>query len=350
MQMNTSVAVVIPNYNDAKYLSRAVRSVMNQNVAADEVIVVDDCSTDDSMDTIQALAAEFPALRVIRHEVNQGVYGAIATGRAATVSDYVMFVAANDFLLQGLMARTKACLGQHPGVGLWSSMGWLVDEEDQLLGPIAITVPSMHDQYFSPVQCRELAHRFGNWFAGPSVVYNKKLMESVGAFNPDYRGLADLVCALMVAARAGAVFSPEPLAVVRMHAGSYLSSTFAQAQSLMEILGKLSRNAPAVAPELFDAPFIERSIRRFVFAAINKSRAQMLTDFAPILPAGPAGRLRWIQARIPKKLARVRMALAFVALRSFDIWVSLWNRMVLCRMISRRHADNYGAASSIIRN
>ncbi|MBC7405717.1 MAG: glycosyltransferase family 2 protein, partial [Cytophaga sp.] len=155
-RMNNSVAVVIPNYNDAKSLPRSVRSVMNQDVAADEVVVVDDCSTDDSMETIRALATEFPTLRVIRHEVNQGVYGAIATGRAATSSEYVMFVAANDFLLQGLMARAKDCLASHPGVGLWSSMGWLVDEEDQLLGPIAITVPSMHDQYFSPVQCREL--------------------------------------------------------------------------------------------------------------------------------------------------------------------------------------------------
>lgn len=346
--MNPSVAVVIPNYNDAKYLSRAVRSVMNQSVAADEVIVVDDCSTDDSMETIRALAAEFPALRAIRHEVNQGVYGAIATGRAATASEYVMFVAANDFLLQGLMARAKDCLTLHPGVGLWSSMGWLVDEEDQLLGPIAISVPAMHERYFSPLQCRELAHRFGNWFAGPSVVYNKKLMESVGAFNPDYRGLADLVCALMVAARAGAIFSPEPLAVVRMHSGSYLSSTFAQAKSLIEILDTLSRNAPLVAPELFDAPFIERSIRRFVFAAINNSRAQILADFALILGARPAGRLRLIQALVPERLASVRLALAFVALRSFDIGVSLWNRVILCRVISIFYAYKFADTKKII--
>lgn len=346
--MNKSVAVVIPNYNDAKYLSRSVCSVMNQNIAADEVIVIDDCSTDNSMETIGALIAEFPALRVIRHEVNQGVYGAIATGRAATISEYIMFVAANDFLLQGLVARAKSCLAQHPGVGLWSSMGWLVNEEDQLLGPIAISVPSMQNQYFSPVECRELAHRFGNWFAGPSVVYNKKLMESVGAFNPDYRGLADLVCALMVAAKAGAVFSPEPLAAVRVHAGSYLSSTFAQPKALMELLEKLSRNAPAVAPELFDAPFIERSIRRFVFAAINKSLGKMLTDFAPILLAPVNDKLLLLQNIVPPKLAVVRIAMAFMVLRSFDIGVSLWNRTILCRIISMLHGYKYAQAKNII--
>lgn len=341
-----TLAVVIPNYNDSRYLPLAVRSVMRQEVAADEVIVVDDCSTDDSLEVIASLVAEFPRLRVLRNEVNLGVYGAIAAGRDATRSDYVLIVAANDFLLQGLIGRAKRCLAEHPGAGIWSAMGWQVDEQTRLLGPIALAVPSLRERYFSPGQCRQLARRFGNWFAGPSVVYHRQLMEGVGAFNPQYKGLADLICALMVAAKAGAVFSPEPLVVVRIHSGSYLSSTLARTDAYSQLLRRMANDAPAVAPELFDAAFTGRCIRRFVFAAINKSRGRSLADFAPLVPALPAAVLRWTEAAVPERFGRLRTAMAFLALRSFDIGVSLWNRAILCRAVSARHAARYKEASA----
>ena len=332
--MTITLAVVIPNYNDGKFISRCVRSVMNQSVAANEVIVVDDCSTDDSIDTIQALAAEFPTLRVMRLDVNQGVYGAIAKGRATITSEYVMFLSANDFLLQGQMARAKKCLALNPGVGLWSSMGWWVDEEDQLLGPIAISIPAICDQYFSPLQCRELAHRFGSWFAGPSVVYNNKVLEGVGAFNAEFLGWADLICALKVAGKAGAVFSPQPFVALRRHSGSYLFYTLLETERLLQVIKKIVNDANLMAPELFNSRFAARTIRRFVFTAINTSRAKSLLDFSPVLTFHLNRKLRLIQTLTLSNIVFIRIAMAFVVLRYFDIIHVFWNRILLCRIIS----------------
>jgi len=346
--MNVSVAVIIPNYNDAKYISRSVRSVMMQSLAPDEVIVVDDCSTDNSIEAIRELQLEFPSLKLIKHALNLGVYGALATGRAATTSEYVMFVAANDFLLQGLIAQAKHCLEKHPGVGLWSAMGWRVDEEDKLLGPVWLAVPHMKSKYFSADQCRSMASRFGSWFAGPSVIYNRAIMEGVGAFNPDYFGLADLICALMVASKAGAVFSPEPFVVIRMHADSYRLSTYSQATALVKIFERLSSHAPIVCPELFDSSFISRTVRRYVFAAVNASSGQVLLGFETVLPRVTSYALLWIQKFIPSKLKFARIALAFVVLRYFDFVVSLWNRVLLCRLISNRHKGKYTTRRNII--
>src|SRR5207244_340055 len=119
--------------NDARYLARCLRSVLEQPVPPDELIVVDDQSTDDSVQRIRALIDGCSYARLIENPRNLGAYGATEAGLKHSGSEYALFLSSNDFVLPGIFARAKRGLAGRPGIGLWSAMAWLVDDADALL-------------------------------------------------------------------------------------------------------------------------------------------------------------------------------------------------------------------------
>lgn len=106
-----SVSVVIPAYNNSRYLPQCVRSVAAQ---ADEVIVVDDCSTDNTFAVAQSFAAEDPRVHPIRHDRNRGTLAARKTGVLASVGDWVLLVDQDDELEPGTIDRLLDYVRDHP--------------------------------------------------------------------------------------------------------------------------------------------------------------------------------------------------------------------------------------------
>lgn len=94
------VSVVIPIYNVQAYVERCLESVCLQDFRDLEVILVDDCSTDDSMVLVRAFVAAHPDLpcRIVSHEHNRGLSAARNTGLSVATGDYVYFLDSDDSL------------------------------------------------------------------------------------------------------------------------------------------------------------------------------------------------------------------------------------------------------------
>lgn len=109
------ISVVIPAYNYAKTLSRAVESVLAQlGEAAAELIVIDDGSTDSTPQVVAALQAEHPGrFRAIRKD-NGGLSSVRNHGIRETKGQYLMFLDADDELAPGALAAVEEHLGEHP--------------------------------------------------------------------------------------------------------------------------------------------------------------------------------------------------------------------------------------------
>ena len=63
-----TLSVVLPNYNHARYLPRALDALLSQELPADEIIVVDDCSTDASQEIVSRYEARYPSIRLVANE------------------------------------------------------------------------------------------------------------------------------------------------------------------------------------------------------------------------------------------------------------------------------------------
>jgi glycosyltransferase involved in cell wall biosynthesis len=308
-----SLAVVVPNRNDAGYLRLCLESILGQEVLPDELILVDDQSSDDSVRIARSLLAGCAFAQVIENPVNLGTYGALREGLKRSRSDYVLFLASNDYVLPGIFARAKTALASAPQAAIWSALVWLVDEDGRTIRLHNSPIVALHDRYFAPDECIDLAWRHGTWFTGPTLTYRRKELEEVGFFDPALGGLADLISALGAAARGGAAYSPEPLAAIRLHSGGNLSRTLTDSLAFDAMLARLAERGPRIAPQLFTAPFLKRTARRFRFAAV---RAAAAGAWAP---------LRWL-----------RVAAAFAVLRPFDLLPTLWSRLAAWSVVRLR--------------
>jgi glycosyltransferase involved in cell wall biosynthesis len=92
------VSVIIPIYNVEKYLSRCLDSVCNQTLSDIEIICINDCSPDNSIDILNNRAKTDNRIKVIDFKQNQGVSVARNTGIEAATGEYIAFVDPDDYI------------------------------------------------------------------------------------------------------------------------------------------------------------------------------------------------------------------------------------------------------------
>ena len=110
------VSVILPLYNRAESIVGAINSVLDQTYRNLELIVVDDASTDQSIELVEAISD--PRIRLLRHETNQGAAAARNTGIEAAKGGYVAFQDSDDeWLPEKLDKQMQVFLAAPEGVG-----------------------------------------------------------------------------------------------------------------------------------------------------------------------------------------------------------------------------------------
>ena len=92
------ISVVIPVYNVEKYIKRCVVSIQNQSLREIEIILVDDCSPDASIEIVKNLALQDNRIKILQHIENKGPMCARETGYMAAIGDYITFCDGDDSL------------------------------------------------------------------------------------------------------------------------------------------------------------------------------------------------------------------------------------------------------------
>ncbi len=93
------VSICVPVYNVEKYIARCLESILSQSYENIEVIVVNDCTPDKSMEIVQSYADSDNRIRIINHETNRGLMWARRTGYMAATGDYITFCDSDDSLV-----------------------------------------------------------------------------------------------------------------------------------------------------------------------------------------------------------------------------------------------------------
>jgi len=110
--MSQSISVVIPTYNSASYLQEALESVSQQTVAVDEIIVVDDGSTDETHQVIQSFDVTY------LYQKNAGAAAARNAGVAAVQGELIAFLDADDLWLPTKIEQQVSLLTNEPTIDM----------------------------------------------------------------------------------------------------------------------------------------------------------------------------------------------------------------------------------------
>jgi glycosyltransferase involved in cell wall biosynthesis len=132
--MNPRVTVVMPVYNRERFVDEAIASVIAQDCADFELLIVDDGSTDRTPEILRAWAQRDPRIAVLTSPRNQGNAAARNLGLAQARAPYVAAFDSDDIMMPRRLAAQAAVLAGEPGVVLVSCPFEVVDVEGRYLG------------------------------------------------------------------------------------------------------------------------------------------------------------------------------------------------------------------------
>jgi len=203
------LSAVIPNFNHGSVIGEAIRAIAEQEPTADEIIVVDDGSTDNSIEVLQCLSQEFPRLRVVRFEENQGAIQALNRGLQEARGKYVNFGAADDLTRPGLFAAMLGALNSHPRAAFACCEAAVVDMETGRTGYRPPVRPSYTRAFFEPSEVVELLHRIDNWILSGTALVRRDVVSEIGGFDPTLGAFGDGYLFRKLALRHGFCFVPQ---------------------------------------------------------------------------------------------------------------------------------------------
>jgi glycosyltransferase involved in cell wall biosynthesis len=229
------ISVIIPAYNVGRFVREAVDSALAQTFRDIEVIVVDDGSTDGSLEALCDL--HHPRLRVIR-EGHAGSAAARNAGLRLASGEMVAFLDADDRWAPQNLERQSAFLESHPEVDMTFGHSLVVDEAGRSLG-------FKSSSCAGPVSLSQLlrTNEIGN---GSCLLLRREALDKAGWFNTNLTACVDIDVWLRVASlRSGNVVAiPEVLTFYRRRKGQISSQWRRMEAGYLQLLEGFRRAAP----------------------------------------------------------------------------------------------------------
>ena len=135
-----TLSVIIPNYNNAKYLPQCIDSVLSQDYPLEEIVIYDDLSTDNSREILKEYADKNPGkIRLILAEENKGVSVARDIAIRSCRSEYVTTLDADDYFYdKGKLSREMKCINAADSLVCAFSQTVLVNEMGEIISDMTI--------------------------------------------------------------------------------------------------------------------------------------------------------------------------------------------------------------------
>src|SRR5271156_6221886 len=210
------VSVLIPTYNYARYLAEAIESVLEQDFQDFELLIADDCSSDNTAEVVKPFCARDARVRFAVNPVNLGMVANWNECLKQAQGRHIKFLFGDD-KLSDPQALTKllALLRSDPAAMLAASARMILDAQSNVTG-ISRTLPNgSHNGRKLIAEC--LLEQ-GNLIGEPSSVLFRKADIKRG-FDPAYRQLVDTEMWFHLLERGELVYTREPLCAFRRHAG-----------------------------------------------------------------------------------------------------------------------------------
>jgi len=214
MRVSPKVSVCIPTYNYADFLPMAVESVLGQNFTDFELIIQDDCSTDETVEVVRKyLADERVAFEVNDH--NLGLAGNWNRCLAKAKGEYIKFVFADDLLASpDALGKMVSVLDATPRVSLVASARNIINADSRLVRVLCEWKKSFSAEGTEVI--RSCLLRQANLVGEPTVVMFRR-RDAERGFNAEYDQMIDLEMWFYLLEKGSFVFLDEPLASFRIH-------------------------------------------------------------------------------------------------------------------------------------
>ncbi len=204
------VSIVMPVYNGISFLQKAIESILSQTYTHFELIIVNDCSTDGTLEYLYGLNDE--RIILVNLEKNVGVTGALQVGMNRVKGEYVARLDADDIAYPLRLEKQVSFMQQHPHVGLLGSFADTISMDGSLLTDGKRVEKSDIDLRWDLL--------FKNPFIHSTIMFRAKLITDFGlGYNLPHAEDYDLWARLSYVTKLALI--PEPLIQYRVNPKSW---------------------------------------------------------------------------------------------------------------------------------
>ena len=209
---NPSISVIIPTFNRAGYLEQALNRFLQQSVVPDEIIVVDDGSTDGTRDVLDKWSSSVVAL----YQENAGRPRAMNNALQYATGDYLWFFDDDDLPFNDALERHLEALSSDPGAGFTYSPPYISDTDEQ--GRIKPRHASRLPDFERDYHLLQVMFRIFCLLQGS--LFRASVISDIGEFREDLIRNMDVDYAIRVARRYRGARIEDPTFYLRKHEGA----------------------------------------------------------------------------------------------------------------------------------
>lgn len=203
------VSVLIPTYNSAGYLDETIKSVLGQTFTDFELLIVDNCSTDDTKSVVAKYLHDH-RIHYILNEQNIGMCGNWNRSLSYAKGKYIKYLMSDDKFHLQLLEKFVAVMEEFPSVSLVSSYKTIFGTENwNFKSPLSGLQPGLE-----AIEHSVLTH---NWIGEPTTVMFRKESARVGSFKSDLHYYMDFDLWLRILKTGDLYVVPEYLSSFRVH-------------------------------------------------------------------------------------------------------------------------------------
>ena len=323
-----TVSVVVPNYNHARFLRRRVDTILAQTFKDFELILLDDCSTDDSRSILSSYAGD-PRVTIEYNQQNSGsTFKQWNKGVRLARGKYVWIAESDDYADEHLLEKLVSRLEADPSIVLCYCRSWQVSEKGALNGFLDSYLADIDPRKWTAdfradgeEECRKYLVRRNTVLSASSIVFRKDVYDQVGGADETLILCGDWKTWAAMALTGGAIaYVGEPLNYYRFHDTSVTTRSQKRGVGPVEAL--------LVIDWILERVKLEKEARENLCAEIyNLWGSAVLNNRIPI-------RARWSILKGARAVDRhalrrlIRPALTALRLTVARRWRSLWEGLV----------------------
>lgn len=247
LSKKVKVSIVLPVYNGERFLEQSVNSIINQSFKNWELIIVDDCSTDNSLKIAKSFAAKDSRITVIHNLTNKKLPETLNVGFAMAKGEYFTWTSDDNVAKSNWLETLVGYLDNNPDVDMVSATMDYINEENKFLYKAGVQkTPAM------------LAYRCN---VGAAFMYRKTIAEKVGKYDTNTFCAEDYDYWCRIALKGNLVYIPDNIYSYRLHSDSLTASCKSRIrQKTMNIQDKYR----TVLNNKFKPGYVQRSLWEYL--------------------------------------------------------------------------------------
>src|SRR3989338_1099457 len=224
--INPKVSIILPTYNGAKYLRKSIESCLAQTFKDFELIIVDDCSKDETPQIIQEYVQKDPRVRYIRNQTNQRLPRSLNIGFAQANGEFLTWTSDDNYYLPEALERMANSLEQQKADFVYCDL-YVFYNDDIKSARLERLSDSGEIQNSNCIRA--------------CFMYTRKVFEAIGDYDPDMELLEDYDYWVRIYKKFPMLHLAEPLYYYRHHPNSLWTSRNSEIR-MAELLFRLKHD------------------------------------------------------------------------------------------------------------